>query len=488
MARLEVDVERLADPTAWPDRCARCGAPGTALFPVPDKYAKKQLGWRMPFCPAHSDDWDQVRRKNRLGMWLILGGMALVAGITWVVYPRFAAVPDDANRFAASFFVALLTIIPLAIVLVLWAKTPIRIEKIQGRFASIIGLGRGFKAAAVETVAPAPLPEVEDEVRFDATPYAPGPSAAPEAIGLLFLASVLLGALIGFGIALGGLELHEATITWGENDWRYVPLVMGAFGIAAAVGMARRGASPVILVVATGGFAAVVMGLLSVVAKWVGFLSSVQFALAFTGLPLLLLGTSVLQPIVWNQRIRHPAVVGFIAALGPLMCAGVVYLVADLDDGPQKFMLGVGPVFALILAGMLSSTAKTPYCLECAGWLESRRLGAVARSRAEMETVLADGGLVSLSVAKTYSEQAGIGDTELTAHRCPQCGDKGTLVMELQECKPTGKNNTPTLSRVGRWQYPGTAARVIDAIFPPPDDSVPVPPGGGGVKGEGESS
>lgn len=471
MARLEVDVERLADPTAWPDRCARCGAHGTQLLPVPDKYAKGQLGWRMPLCPAHRDDWAEVKRKNRIGMLVILVVMIVAAGVTWTVHPRVVAVPDDVSRFAAAFMVGFLSIIPMAIVFALWAKTPIRIEKVQGRFASIIGLGRAFKAAATDTVAPPPLPEVSDEVRFEVTTYTPPPSAAPESVGLLFAASVLLGGLFGVGVGVGGLEIREFTRGWAKNDWRYVLLVIAA---AAACGLAAFGVRfplyRVGLFVLGAGVG--VIGILATLLKVLGFHAEVQFALLFTGLPLALLGVAVLHPIIWNQKIRHAALAGFVSALGPLVYTGAVYVTAGLADGPQWYALFVGPVFALIYAAAMSSTARTPYCLECSAWMTARRLGAVARPRTELEPLVADGGLVALSAAKTYQDTASVHDCELTAHRCEQCGDKGTVVLELSECRMSGgKHPRPTLFYVGRWQYPGAAVAVIDAIFPPPTET-----------------
>ena len=467
MARLEVDVERLADPTAWPDRCARCGAHGTQLVPVPEKYAKKQVGWRVPLCPAHRDDWAEVRRKNRIGMAVILAGMAVAAGVTWTVYPRFVAVPDDVSRFTAAFMIGFLSVIPMAIVLALWAKTPIRIEKVEGRFANIIGLGRAFKAAATDTVGPPPLPEVGDEVRFEVTSYAPPSTAAPESVGLLFAASVLLGGLFGFGVGVGGLEIHEFTNGWAKNDWRYVLLVIAtaaAFGLVAfGVRFPLYRAGLIVLGAGVG-----VVGLASAVLKLIGFPSETQFALLFAGLPLAVLGVAVLHPIVWNQKIRHAAVAGFVSALGPLVYAGAVYVTAGLADGPQWYALFVGPVFALIYAAAMSSTARSPHCLECSAWMTSRRLGAVARPRSELEPLLADGGLVALSAAKTYQETASVHDCELTAHRCEQCGDRGTVVLELSECRMSGgKHPRPTLFHVGRWQYPGAAVAVIDALFPP---------------------
>lgn len=470
MARLEVDVERLADPTVWPDRCARCGAHGTQLVPVPEKYAKKQVGWRMPFCPVHRDDWAEVRWKNRVGMAVMLAVMAVVGGITWTVHPRFVNPPDVVSRSVAAFMIGFLSVIPMAIVLALWAKTPIRIEHIQGRFAHVIGLGRAFKAAVGNTLAPAPLPEVSDEVRFEVSRYAPPATAAPEAVGLLFAASVGLGGLFGLGVGVAGSELAEFTKGWAKNDWRFVLMVMATW---AAFGLVAFGAKfplyRVGLVVL--GTAVGVVGLVSAVLKLIGFPSETQFGLSLSGLPLLLLGVGVLHPIVWNQKIRHAAAAGFVSGLGGLVYAGVVYLVAGLADGPQWYALFLGPIGAILFVGVMANAARFPYCTECSAWLESRRLGAVARPKTELEPLIADGGLVALSAAKTYQGTASVHDCELTAYRCPQCADKGTVVLALSECRLSGgKNPRPTLMPVGKWQYPGHALTVIDAIFPPPPD------------------
>lgn len=483
MARLEVDVERLSDPTAWPDRCARCGAHGTRLVPVPDKYAKQQVGWRVPLCPAHRDDWAEVRRKNRIGMAVILIVMAVAFGVTWAVHPRFVNPPDDFGRFIASFMIGFASIIPMAIILALWAKTPIRIEKIQGRFAHVIGLGRAFKAAATETLIPTPLPSVSDEVRFEVTRYAPPSTAAPEAIGLLFAASVFLGGLLGAGVGVGGLEIREFTKGWAQNDWRYVLLVIALATVVGLVALGVRFSMRTVglFVLGTGvGF----VGVAAAVLKVIGVRADAQFGVLFSGLPLLLLGVGVLRPIVWNQQIRHAAAAGFVSALGPLTFAGVVYLVAGTAAGPQWYALAVGPIAAAFFAFALASAARTPYCLECSAWLESRRLGAVARPRAEMEPLIADGGVVALSAAKTYPETASLHDCELTLHACPACGDKGTVVLALSECRMSGgKNPSPTLYAVGRWQYPGHAVVVINAIFPPPPAEAAEPKAEEGARG-----
>lgn len=470
MARLEVDVERLADPTAWPDRCARCGAHGTQLVPVPDKYAKGQVGWRMPLCPAHRDDWAEVRRKNRIGMAVILVGMAIAFGITWAVHPRFVNQPDEFSRFMASFMIGFVSVIPMAIVLALWAKTPIRIEQIQGRFAHVIGLGRAFKAAVGNTLAPAPLPEVSDEVRFEVSRYAPPATAAPESVGLLFAASVFLGGLFGLGVGIAGLELAEFTKGWAKNDWRFVLTVMATWAAFSLVAFGVKFPFYRVGLIAFGagiGF----VGLASAVLKLIGLRTETQFGLSLSGLPLLLLGVNVLHPIIWNQKIRHAVAAGFVSALGALVYAGAVYAVAGLADGPQWYALIVGPIAALVFIGVMASAARSPYCTECSAWLVSRRLGAVARPRTEMLPVIADGGLVALSAAKTYQETASVHDCELTAYRCPQCGDKGTVVLALSECQMSGgKNPRPTLMPVGKWQYPGHALTVIDTIFPPPPE------------------
>ena len=84
-----------------------------------------------------------------------------------------------------------------------------------------------------------------------------------------------------------------------------------------------------------------------------------------------------------------------------------------------------------------------------------------------MEPTVSTGEIVSLANDAVYTEKAAIGDTELSCFHCPWCEDKGTFVIELEDCVKGGKHGkTPTLKRVDRWLYPGSALLVLRRMFP----------------------
>src|SRR5262249_19329732 len=95
----------------------------------------------------------------------------------------------------------------------------------------------------------------------------------------------------------------------------------------------------------------------------------------------------------------------------------------------------------------------------------------------EVQPALAAGSIISLAGLTPSEAEAAIGDVEVKVHSCANCRERGNVVVELFECRATGKGKTPNLIRIGRWSYPGTALLVIDKMFPPPrEHEEPSPP------------
>ena len=469
MALLELEAERAADPTAWPDCCARCASHGTKLVAVPPRYAKGTPGLAVPLCDAHADDWNTVRRRNRVGALVVLLGMAAIGYATWELYPRFAQ-PNAQNtidRGVTSFFFGFLAILPLGALLGWWAKTPIRVFELKGRKLTLAGVSGRFAAAARQSVAPEPLPAA-DVARFDVTDYRPArtnpPGAAPKGIAV----AAAVGAIFGWAIGVAGLAIAEQTAGWGRNDWRY----LGLAAIAAVVYIAPLSGLRFLLsrvgIIVLGMAVGLILAAILVL-RLFGLPLEYAFAGVMTGGPLILLYALVVSPVIWRWRIRSGAAAVLIGATGPLAFLGVLYLTAGLSPGPQKVAYALGGLACIAFPITARGTSRTPYCAACDAWLIARRIGAFPRSAAAVRPALDSGAVVALAGLTPSAASAIIGDLEVKVHSCSDCRERGTVVVELLDCRGGGRHGkTPTLVRVGLWNYPGHALLVIDKMFPPP--------------------
>ena len=477
MALLELDAGR-ADPAALPDCCARCAATGTTLVPLPTRYAKGLDGIAVPLCPAHAGDWDTVRRRNRVGAVFVLLGMAVVGGVTWELHPRFAN-PNEQNtiaRVVTSFFIAFLSVLPMGAILGWWAKTPIRVFEQTGRMVTLAGVCRRFAAAVRQSVVPAALPTMPDAARFEVTDYQPAPTCPPGAVpkGVGFAA--LVGAVFGWGVGTVGLVAGEHA-AWDRNDWRYFGLAALAAGVylAPVIGLrAVLGRGFVLLLLPV-----VLIALVLLVLRLFGLPFHHGFAAVLGIGPLVWLYALVVSPVIWKWRVRSGPAAVLIGLAGPAAFLGAVYLTAGLEPGPHRASYFLGAMALLCFPFLARDSALTPFCGECDGWLGGRRIGAFPRSASEVHPALAAGSVVSLAGLTPSEESTPIGDVEVKIHSCPDCRERGTVVVELFDCRGGGKGGkTPTLVRVGRWAYPGTALAVIDEMFPPPEPPAeqPAPP------------
>jgi hypothetical protein len=357
---------------------------------------------------------------------------------------------------------------PLGLLLLVWTRTPIRVDSVQGRFATVVAVCRAFRDAVAGAGSPPPLADIAAEATFQVSRYRPKPTAPADVAGVLFAAAVVAGGLFGALAAAGGLYLAPAELGWEQKGWEYVGLSAAPFTLLAWVVFGPSlmfrprwvGLAVAAGAVLTGGVALL---------KVLTFDPYIWFSVAYSAVPLFALQGLMLGPIIWRGKVRHGPFAAVCGLVAPLVYAGAVYAVAGTASGPQAAALILGPIAALALATGNYDLARTPYCGACTGWLTRRRIGAFARSRKEVEPAVAGGEIVALAAERPYEKQAAIGDVELYCHSCEFCAEKGTVVVELFDCVKGGKHgNTPTLKLVDRYLYPGPAVLVLDEMFPPP--------------------
>jgi hypothetical protein len=215
------------------------------------------------------------------------------------------------------------------------------------------------------------------------------------------------------------------------------------------------------------GFGLVAVAVLSILLKWIGPQSWFQFGMVFACGPILVLAFRVYHPILRDGRVRHPGLAAVCGLTGPLILTAMAYFASGESlSGPQSFLYVIGPIGAITLAVSGVNEARAPYCSICEAWLTSLRLGSIPRLAKDIQPVVATGAIVSLVGVPSSQAKASIGDVELNCFSCLKCRSTGTVVLELKECRPSGKNESPTLFTLGRWLYPGAALPVITQIFP----------------------
>jgi len=470
VAQFDISLDRLANAETWPGCCARCGAKGSQLTRVPDRYAKKTDGFAIPLCAAHVDDWAKVGFRTRIGAAVMLLGMAGAAAAAWFLQP---AQQNPMDRVGPALVAGFLAAFPLGALAALWAKSSIRVLAVEGRFATIAGVCRAF--AKVMANQPEPeLPAVSETARFDVQLYRPTPVLEPNIAAILLAIAFSLAALLGLAIGFGGLEIGRATAGWDPDDWRYVPFTCALllaytlrhFDLRGL--FSRFGAMFILFVVV---FVLVGLGF----ARLAGSMR-MGFGVAFTGCALMLL-EGLVHRFIWRRHVRNAAVAMAASSGGALIFIAVVYLIGGMEPGPHQSAYIVGLLIALCCTLMSRAYAKTPYCLECDGWLDPRRVGALPLPLHEAKAAIESGQILALAGVKPYQEIASIGDVELKVHSCLECRERGTVVLELFDCEKGGKNSkVPRLVKVDLWQYPGASLPVIETLFPPPEAPVSLDP------------
>ena len=385
----------------------------------------------------------------------------------WHLQPHVARPHEqnEASRLSFMFFLGLPASFVVGGLLAWWAKAPIRVLSIQGRFVTIAGVCKAF-ARGMKRLEVASPPAAVDVPQFEVQPYAPKPvvqlNRAGNALAILFVLAALLGSALG----LGGLELERAIAGWDRNDWRYAAL---AYGVVLA-------------------YTLPLMGLRTLFSRFGGCLLLALFALMVPALVACRLGGSVrfgfnvaysLAPLILLQflarthdlrwKLRSVAIAVAAGAGSALALTAFTLTLGGMDPGPHQAVYVLGPLFAFGGAAASRANATTPWCLECDGWLDARRIGSLPKTLVEVEPLIAAGQVVALADVKPYDAIASIGDAELKVHSCPVCRDRGTVVLELFDCVKGGKDGKqPIVKRASRWQYPGESLPAIEALFPPP--------------------
>jgi hypothetical protein len=476
MALVEINAEQCSDPAFWPDCCARCGAAGARLAPVPLKYAKHIDGLTVPLCRDHFDDWANVSFRTRIGAIVILVGMAVTAAAVWELQPELAGPnnQDDTTRLTLTIILGFFSAIPLSAFVIAWAKTPIRVTSLQGRMATLAGVCRAFAAAAKAQPPPA-LPEVSDAVRFEVQEYQPSPVVAPAVLQQFVLISFVVAAALGVAVGLGGLEIGQATRGWEANDWRY-PFLTAAIALCYVIPILgfRAFASRYGLMVVTLVVGVSILGVLMF--RLFGGPQRIAFYILFSGSAFLMLEFAVVHRLIRHWRIRSVNAAVLAGAAGSLLISVVAYFIAEMEPGPHQAAYVIGPLAAISFASLNRMAARQPFCTECDAWLVPRRIGALPRTVAEVRPIIASGQVVALTGIPPYLDTTTVGDVDLWLYSCPECRENGTVVLELFNSTKGGKDGkTPTPVRVGRWLYPGIALPVIEEIYPPPAEANPPP-------------
>lgn len=475
MAQFDIELDSLVKLDAWPDRCARCAAAGTTLVPVPPRHLKKAPFFEVPLCRDHANDWAAVAFRSRVGalLWLIAAAGSMFA--MWQLQPHVARPHEqnEASRLSFMFFFGLLASFVIGGLLAWWAKAPIRVLGIQGRFATVGGVCKDFARAMAK-------PEIEirpaatDVPRFDVQPYAPKPAVSMSRAGYALAILFVLAALLGSSLGLGGLELEQSTAGWDRKDWRYAAL---AIGVVLAYTVPLMGLR--LLFSRFGGcllFALLAFMTLGLFACRLGGSVRFGFNVAYSLAPLVLL-QFLAQRMIWRWKLRSITIAIAAGTGSALALTAFTLMLGGLEPGPHQAIYVLGPIIALGSAAQSRSYATTPFCLECDGWLVERCIGSLPRSLAEVQPLIAAGQVVALVDVKPYDASPSIGDIELKVHSCPECRDRGTVVLELFNTVKGGKDGKqPIVKRAGRWQYPGESLTAIESLFPPRVELAPLAP------------
>lgn len=467
MAQFDITIERLSSEEAWPDCCARCGNAGTALVPVPARYAKKTDGFSVPLCPKHETDWTSVRFRTRIGALLLLLCVPVTLSLAWALQPHVARPHEqnDAARYSFAIAFGLFALMPIGGLLVWWAKVPIRVIGVAGRIVTVAGVCRTFKRAMAPKDEPA-IPAVSEEARFDVQPYAPNPvvpmNRAANALAILFVLAAILGSAIG----IGGVEIEQQAAGWDKNDWRYIPMTIGV-----VLAFVLPVLSPRLLFSRFAFVIAIFLSLLVLIGLGVARIAGsmkVGFSIAYTVTALILI-QFLAQRLIWRWKLRSTVIAVAAGAGSALTFTAFVLMLGGLSPGPHLAAYGFGPVFAIVAALLSRAAATAPFCSECDDWLTERRIGALPKSLAEVQPLIAGRQVIALANVKPYEKSASIGDVELKVFTCERCRESGSVVLELFDCIKGGKNGKqPIVTRIGRWLYPGAALPVLEAMYPPP--------------------
>lgn len=116
---------------------------------------------------------------------------------------------------------------------------------------------------------------------------------------------------------------------------------------------------------------------------------------------------------------------------------------------------------ALIVAGMayaiMAGTAAEPYCTECHQWKYAEEWGPVD-SAPQVSASLQEGTIVSFPSGATGSAPIAL----LKIHRCPNCGDAGTVDIQVDEVSVNKKGEVQR-KKLAFVTFPGAALAALQA-------------------------
>jgi hypothetical protein len=131
-----------------------------------------------------------------------------------------------------------------------------------------------------------------------------------------------------------------------------------------------------------------------------------------------------------------------------------------------EVLIVAGIAFAVMRKG-----AAAPYCRMCDQWKVNRPLGSLHQPAEAAVEALRDGDIGRFVQSQP---QVGGGDVLVIAAVCPNCGQSGTIDLQMQLVTVDSKGQK-SLNTIAHSTYPGEALPVLETLFHPPEPP-PSPP------------
>jgi len=119
-------------------------------------------------------------------------------------------------------------------------------------------------------------------------------------------------------------------------------------------------------------------------------------------------------------------------------------------------------VAGISLLGMVGS-AMTPFCVKCDRWKEEKKLGTLDHDNPDLiKGFFTEGDLESL---RPFVTQGSVpGRFHFTAHICPSCRHRESIVVKLEDKKSSDKEEE-TSTELAQLTFPGAALKEFEALF-----------------------
>lgn len=466
MATFDFETVRLTDATAWPQVCVQCGDDATTLGVLPKRAAGNRDHVAVPVCGTHADHLTHWKARNRRSL---LYGLAIIAscwGIVWLLQPMFnqANIPDPVVRGVVAFLVGTILALPGLIFLAHWARLPTRILMEMGAISRFSGASPVF-VNALKEFRQAYLEDVPDDARFPVLAYqAQSQVTAPSAL-LLIVAALVCSALAATAMTLGAEVLEPPLQNCKLGDDTFIAFTVVAVLSWLVLAMGISPANPFQITAKTLAILASAAGLVKL-GLMLKFRVFEYFSAPYSVLPLLVVQWAILYPLIVHKSIRHRVVVAVATLVGVAGYLLVVYVMKDIQKGPQQFAYITAPILGVILAYRNIQLATFPFCQECERWLVPDRIGSLEAMADQVQPALESGRILALTGMNLKKEAAQIGQVELVTYYCPDCEADGQTILELHECRGIGKKSKRGhLVCLDRWTYPGSAWVILHKMF-----------------------